>query len=214
MSFQNLTTISSLTMTSRAVADVTGKQHKHVLADIRKMLNELGKDEPSFRHIYQDGMNRDQTEYVLDKELTITLTAGYSTTQRHAIIKRWLELEGQQQLQPQVPMSLGDMLVAQAEAFRAVERKLALVEAQNNETASRLDQIETAETHFTIIGWSSLNGRQAPTAVAASMGKKATKYCRANGIQTGSVPDARYGRANTYPKNVLDYLFGGDLTEG
>lgn len=114
----------------------------------------------------------------------------------------------------QAPMTLGDTLVAQAEAFREVERQLALVQAQQSETSTllgqtstRLDQIETAGEHFTIIGWSRLNGRTVTLPMASSMGGKATKYCKEQGIQTGSVPDARFGRANTYPKNVLDYLF-------
>lgn len=41
-------TINTLTtMTSREVAELTGKEHKNVLADVRKMLAEIGSAEKS-----------------------------------------------------------------------------------------------------------------------------------------------------------------------
>jgi phage antirepressor YoqD-like protein len=40
-------------------------------------------------------MNRQQTEYALDKELSICLVSGYNVQLRMAIIKRWNELEAQ-----------------------------------------------------------------------------------------------------------------------
>ena len=63
-------------MSSREIADLTGKQHAHVMRDIRTMLEALGKDVPSFGAIYQDAYGRDQTEYRLDRELTMTLVSG------------------------------------------------------------------------------------------------------------------------------------------
>lgn len=81
------------TMSSREIASVTGKEHRHVNTDIEKMLDDLKKDTASFRGIYVDSMNREQVEYILDQELTYTLMAGYSTPLRHKIVKRWLELE-------------------------------------------------------------------------------------------------------------------------
>ena len=46
------------TMTSREIADLTGKQHKHVLEDVRKMLDELGLSSADFSSQYKDSTGR------------------------------------------------------------------------------------------------------------------------------------------------------------
>ena len=86
---------SDITMTSREIAELTGKRHPDVSRDIRLMLNELELDVSSFGCIYFDSMNRQQVEYVLDEELTLTLVTGYSIKLRNAVIKRWKQLENQ-----------------------------------------------------------------------------------------------------------------------
>lgn len=98
----NLVNIANndLTMSSREIAELTGKRHDHVKRDIEKMLSDLGEDIPKFGGIYFDGMNRKQTEYLLDEDFTLCLTSGYSVQQRMAIIRRWKELESKQ---PQLP---------------------------------------------------------------------------------------------------------------
>lgn len=82
-----------VTMTSREIADLTGKQHQHVKRDIEKMLAELGEDASKFGHIYLDSMNRDQIEYRLDRDHTETLLLGYSAVARLKVIRRMRELE-------------------------------------------------------------------------------------------------------------------------
>jgi phage antirepressor YoqD-like protein len=82
------------TMSSREIAKLTGKQHQHVKRDVEKMLGELGEDASSFGRIYLDSMNREQVEYLLDREHTDCLLTGYSAAMRMAVIKRWRELEG------------------------------------------------------------------------------------------------------------------------
>lgn len=81
------------TMSSREIAELTGKQHQHVKRDIEKMLGDLKEDASSFGRIYLDTMNRQQTEYLLDREHTECLLTGYSAVMRMAVIKRWRELE-------------------------------------------------------------------------------------------------------------------------
>jgi len=83
----------ALAMTSREIAKLTGKDHFNVLVDVRKMFDDLGKDGLKFQAIFSDSMNRPQTEYVLDQELTYTLVTGYSTILRNKVVKRWMELE-------------------------------------------------------------------------------------------------------------------------
>lgn len=81
------------TMTSREIASVTGKEHFNVVRDIRAMLNELEIDTLRFEGIYQDSMNREQIEYRLDRDLTLTLVSGYSAKLRYAVVRRMRALE-------------------------------------------------------------------------------------------------------------------------
>lgn len=87
-----------MTMSSREIAELTGKRHDHVLADVRKMLTDLfGKEGlPSFRDTYRHPQNGVLYEiFNLPKDLTITLISGYNVQMRYAITKRWMELEAQ-----------------------------------------------------------------------------------------------------------------------
>lgn len=87
-------TMPAITMSSREIAALTGKRHFHVTTDIENMLKELGEDVTDFRGIYRDSMNREQTEYLLDRELTETLLLGYSAALRRRVLRRLRELEG------------------------------------------------------------------------------------------------------------------------
>lgn len=93
MFLENISSVNQTTMSSREIAELTGKQPKHVNRDILLMFKELDLDRSSFGRIYLDGLNRKQTEYILDKELTFTLITGYSIKLRNAVIRRWLHLE-------------------------------------------------------------------------------------------------------------------------
>lgn len=81
------------TMSSLEIAELTGKQHKHVLTDIRNMLNSLNIESAVFAADYKDSKGRTYQCYHLPKNETLCLVSGYSTQMRMAIIKRWQELE-------------------------------------------------------------------------------------------------------------------------
>jgi len=92
-------------MSSREIAEYTGKRHDNVVADIRKMLTDLGITALIFQDSYKDSTGRSLPMFQLPKDLTITLVSGYSAPMRHAIVKRWLELEAKEQATPKVPIT-------------------------------------------------------------------------------------------------------------
>lgn len=81
------------TMSSREIAELTGKRHRDVLRDIRRMLGELGLAERNFARGYLDANGQERPEFALPKHLTLTLTSGYATVMRHRIVTRWMALE-------------------------------------------------------------------------------------------------------------------------
>jgi anti-repressor protein len=111
-------------MSSREIAELTGKRHPDVKRDIEKMLADLAEDVSSFARIYLDSMNRQQTEYDLDRELTETLLTGYSAPLRRKVIARWRELETAATV-PALPDFTNPAIAARAWAEQ-FEAKLAL----------------------------------------------------------------------------------------
>ena len=81
------------TMTSREIAELTGKEHKNVLADIRAMLSELGGTPAEFSADLPDAYGRMQPAFRLPKRECLILVSGYSVAMRARIIDRWQELE-------------------------------------------------------------------------------------------------------------------------
>ena len=64
----NLTSLqNTLTMSSREIAELCDKEHRHVKRDIDVMTEQLEIDASKFGHIYTDSQNRQQTEYLLHK---------------------------------------------------------------------------------------------------------------------------------------------------
>ena len=100
-------------MSSREIAKLCEKRHDHIIRDIRRMLEDLEpeKDAPKFgdisdeapavqgfkESVYLDTYGREKPEFLLNFELTMTLISGYNVILRNRIIKRWQELELQQQ---------------------------------------------------------------------------------------------------------------------
>lgn len=124
------------TMSSREIATLTNKEHRNVLRDIRDMLNEIGQlnFEPTY---YTDSCNRKQLEYNLNRELTDTLLTGYSIPLRHAVIKRWHELE-----QKQTSLAPTNMIEALTLALEQA-KKIEVLQIENNIMQPKADFYDT-----------------------------------------------------------------------
>lgn len=76
-------------MSSREIAELTGKEHKNVLADIRKMLDGLDLMCADFSANIKVAMPRGgfriEEGFNLPKDLTLTLVAGYNVKLRNML---------------------------------------------------------------------------------------------------------------------------------
>ena len=131
-----MTQVAALTMSSREIAELTEKRHDHVLRDVENMLAEIGETSPQIWGELPDSYGRMQRVAFLPKELTITLVAGYNVKMRHAIVKRWQELEAQQS--PKVPQTYAQALL---EAGRLAQ----LAEEQAQQLAMAAPKVEFVE---------------------------------------------------------------------
>ena len=113
-----------LTMSSREIAELTEKQHAHVIRDIRSMIEALG-DDPDLDHLKKHEDSRGYTSEIdLPKGLTLTLIAGYSIKLRKRIIDRWQELEAAV-VRPVLPDNLSRLQLIQI-ALQAEQERLVL----------------------------------------------------------------------------------------
>jgi len=90
-----------VTMSSREIAALTGKRHDNVMADIRKMLEELGLSTPDFSGVVKvetgNGATREFQVFNLPRREVEILLTGYSVPLRAKCLDRLHELEASQQ---------------------------------------------------------------------------------------------------------------------
>ena len=110
------------TMTSREIADLIGKKHKHVLAEIEEMLYELCISPTDFAVALPDSHGQMKPCFNLPKRETLILVSGYSIPMRARIVDRWEALETGKATPAAVPTNRAseDMVVlsALADALR------------------------------------------------------------------------------------------------
>ena len=143
----NVIEMTGTTMSSLEIAELTNKLHKSVLRDIRTLMAKLdinpGGTEPHPKE--NQGVTAEYLDngmvrcYHLDIDLTMTLITGYDTVRRHAVMKRWREIE------------LGEAQPAVAPVAHD-PRVDGLIEAMTSMTNTMTGMAKTVEGLVTVIG--------------------------------------------------------------
>ena len=194
-------------MSSREIAELTGKNHADVMRDIRKMLKSLDVGESIFADTYLDSQSKSQPCFKLDRYHTEVLVTGYDVKRRAAVIKRWYDLETGK-AQP-VATVKDPQLAAMVTMLTQLDVVKQEQEAQRLELADlRAKVTATPDEYYTVAGYASLRGISLDTKRANLLGRKAAKVSREHGIDIGKAHSAIYGEVNTYHVDVLCEVFG------
>ena len=201
------------TMSSRDIAELTGKEHKNVCRVIRDLISDRILDaqlEP-FKFEYR-GQWFDY--YELSKRDSFVVVARLSPEFTAHIVDRWQELE--QKLNPvfNLPQDLPSALRALADTYEQLqqaqfEREIAVktkAHISDKKTATAMatasnavqenqrlkDQIGQSKKNATLLAVERLTSN-------TYTWQPLNKWCEAHGIKPQKVHDERYGRINTYP---------------
>ena len=100
MQISTIANNNTLTMSSREIAELTSKEHKHVMRDIRVLKEQL-KDlfDGVVQHWTHPQNGQNYEEFRLSKDTCLTLLLGYDVVARMKVVKRWQELEEKERFQ-------------------------------------------------------------------------------------------------------------------
>ena len=110
-----------VSISSRDIAELTGKQHIHIKRDIEVALKE---DVSKYGYIYLDSMNRKQKEYILPKNIALGIVSGYSFDLRMKIINRLDELENKQNMPLTYEETMQNALLLADKRVKELENKI------------------------------------------------------------------------------------------
>ena len=124
------------TLTSLEIAQITGKDHKSILRDIRDEIDKLGEERGRLIFVpteYTDNFNRKQPAFLLNYKGVLQLGARYNAETRFRLIEKIEQL--------QKPMTVEDMIILQANEMKSVKHRIDVVENKvDNEI--RIDHTE------------------------------------------------------------------------
>jgi Rha family phage regulatory protein len=209
---------------SREVAAKFGKQHAHVLRSIDNLLKSKAIQKWMTEIIQMeefDAQANKPVRYFLLSQKAFLLVVGRFTGEKpieqqmayaEAFEAMAEALAKSQSIEK--PLSHAERIIATGQALLAIEQGHAVVAARVDGVERRLDRIETAENWFTCIGFAKcFHDRSLSTNEASQLSRKAASIAAARHVQRGTVPDPRWGKVFSYPKEILavawPLVFGG-----
>ena len=200
------------TMSSLEIAELTGKDHAHILRDIRNM-------EPAWEKVskskfglatYKDAQGKDRPCYNLTKRECLYIATTFNAEARARLVLRWEELERSKQSKA---LTQAELILQMAQMNVENERRVRELEEQQHALESRVEEIvvrtNTNLSYSTIVGFASRNGIKVSRERASELGRACTGVCKSNGYDMGRVTDPRFGYVKTYPDIVLKEIFEG-----
>ena len=141
------------TMSSLQIAELTGKDHRHVLRDIRNM-------EPTWEKLtqskfglseYKDASGKSNPCYELTKVECLYIATKYNDEARAKLILRWEQLEKERAQAYQVPTSFRQALLLAAEQQEQIEAQQKQIGFQQEEIKQLTSAVSSMEKKVTYL---------------------------------------------------------------
>jgi anti-repressor protein len=172
-------------MSSLEIAELTGKQHAHVMRDIRTLI-EQGVNESNFGLVdYIDKKGEKRSMYKLTKKGSLILASGYNAVLREKIIDRWEALE------------TGNATPAYQKMPTAKELALMVIQAEEEKERLMLEnkaQQEVIESQKPAVVFTSA----VQAAVNSCLVGELAKILQQNGVNIGEKRLFKWLRENKY----------------
>ena len=215
-------------MSHREVAELTGKEARHVKRDCEVMFVELGLDPEGYAQPWTHPQNsQTYIEYMLTRDLVETLITGYSIKLRHAVLQRWRELESQVSLpsyaiedpierakkwieeekQKQLAIQERDHAIATKAEIGSRREATAMgrLSAKVKEVEKLKTQLDSSTGFATIKKVQSLTGGTYDTYALR-------RHSKAQGLEIQKAEDANYGSVNSYHKDAWLAVYNINLS--
>ena len=216
-----------LTMSSREIAEMTGRRHDNVMP-ICRSLRDLGVCPEIQETPYTNEQNgQEYLECRLGKRDSLVLIARISPEFTAAVVDRWQELEAGQA--PKLPQTLAQALRFAAEQAEEIERlaierdtavrtkaeigsrreatAMATASAKSKEVAKLQHELGRNQQHATVIAVEKATKQKFAKNAYVGLRKAAKEF----GLGAVDVVDQRYGSVKAWPAAAWRKCFGIDL---
>lgn len=215
-------------MSHREVAELTGKEARHVKRDCEVMFVELGLDLEGYAQPWTHPQNsQTYIEYMLTRDLVETLITGYSIKLRHAVLQRWRELESQVSL----PSYAIDDPIERAKKWIEEEKQKQLVIQERDHAiatkaeigsrreatamgrlSAKVKEVEKLKTQLdSSTGFATIKKVQALTGGTYDT-YALRRHSKAQGLEIQKAEDANYGSVNSYHKDAWLAVYNINLS--
>lgn len=132
-----------LTMTSLEIAEITGKEHKNVLSDIRSEIESIEKEGLPTELIfelseYKDSTGRKLPMYTMGREGAMQIATRYSASIRRKLIIKLDELENKPQLPTNYLEALKQLVISEEKRIEAERTNAILMHVNKNYTSTEI----------------------------------------------------------------------------
>lgn len=168
------------------------------------------------------GVNVNKTEkkdFALTLDFAKKLSMMARTDKGDQVRDYFLACEKKAENRINVPaiMSPAEMFLQMAQNFVAHEKEIGQLRIEQQEIRQEIDEFKAKaktqpDDYYAIAGYAATIKKPIDVTMASAIGKKASAICNRLGYVMGTIPDPRFGRVKTYPKQVLAEVFNNHFS--